>query len=114
VTLCDAAEDCTHLIVVPDSIVKDSSVNPEIPETTVTGSGVGVGVGTGVTVGANVGVSVGVGSGVLVLTVGLFVGVVSGVGTGFESEFIPCTGHAILVHPRTPFVQKHFGRFLHL
>jgi len=114
VTLCDAAEDCIHLIVVPVSIVKDSSVNPEIPETTVTGSGVGigvgsgreVGVGTGVTVGASVGVSAGVGSGILVLTGGLFIGVVSGVGTGFEPAFIPSAGHAILVHPKTPFVQK--------
>jgi len=25
---------------------------------------------------------------------------------GFESELTPPAGHAILVHPRTPFVQK--------
>ena len=52
-TLCDAAEDCIHLIVVPVSIVNDSSVKPVISEAIVTGSGMAVGadVGYGVTVG---------------------------------------------------------------
>jgi len=42
----------------------------------------------------------------LVIAKGLLVGVIEGVGTGFESELTPCEGHAISVHPRTPFVQK--------
>ena len=42
----------------------------------------------------------------MVIAKGLLVGVIRGVGTGFESELTPRAGHAILVHPRTPFVQK--------
>lgn len=112
--MCGAVEVCIHLIVVPISMVKDSSVNPVISETITTGSGTGVSVGRGrgvgirirVLVGASLGVLVRIGSGVLVLSVGLFTGVIPGVESGFAFTLAVCSGHAILVHPRTLFVQK--------
>ena len=112
--MCGAVEVCIHLIVVPISMVKDSSVNPVISETITTGSGTGVSLGRGrgvgirirVLVGASLGVLVRIGSGVLVLSVGLFTGVIPGVEFGFAFTLAVCSGHAILVHPRTLFVQK--------
>ena len=72
------------------------------------GSDVCVSVGSGrrVAVGTDVGVFVGAGSDVLIIEVGLLVGAVSYVETGFESVLAPLVIHAILVQPRTPFVQK--------